>query len=206
MDKLWLLIFAGSVLLIMHTYLFYPFFMIAFFSKSKKKCESFLMNDDLPQVAVLVAAFNEEKVIGEKIISVFNSSYPLNKIKVYVGSDASVDGTDGIVEDLKIRYSNLELVKFEGRVGKINIINHLQSLGDEQILIMTDANVLFKPETIFELVKCFRNEQIGIVAANIIKVSENDEGISYQEKKYLSLENKIKAAESNAFDLIMGSE
>ncbi|HOZ86934.1 MAG TPA: hypothetical protein PL029_04200, partial [Bacteroidia bacterium] len=75
-----------------------------------------------------------------------------------------------------------------------------------EILILTDANVVFNKSTIFELVKKFRDERTGIVAANIIKESISDEGISFQEKKYLSLENRIKACESNAFGIIMGAE
>lgn len=180
--------------------------MIVCFSKTRKTNKEYKPDENLPNVAVLIAAYNEEKVIGEKIDSVFNTNYPVSKIKIYVGSDASQDKTESIIESLQKKYSNLELVKFSGRVGKISIINHLQSLGDEEILIMTDANVIFKPNTLFELVKKFKDEKVGIVAANIIKESINDEGIAVQEKKYLSMENRIKACESNAFNLIMGAE
>lgn len=206
MHSVLLIIFFASVILIAHTYVFYPLGMMLFFSKPKNKVLEYTPDENLPNVAVLIAAYNEEKVIKEKIDSVFKTTYPISKIRVYVGSDASVDNTDQIVESLKQKYQNLELVKFSGRVGKISIINHLQSLGDEEILIMTDANVIFKPETLFELVKKFKDEKVGIVAANIIKESFNDEGIALQEKKYLSMENKIKACESNAFNLIMGAE
>lgn len=206
MHNVLIFVFVVSVVLIAHTYLFYPLGMILLFSRYKSRVEEYTEQDNLPEVAVLIAAYNEERVIKEKIDSVFNTTYPLTKIRVYLGSDASTDNTDAIVDVLKQKYPNLELVKFEGRVGKISIINHLQSLGDEQILIMTDANVIFRPNTIFELVKKFKDEQVGMVAANIVKESMNDEGISFQEKKYLSIENRIKTAESNAFNLIMGAE
>lgn len=206
MTKLELIIFSISVTLVFHTYILYPLAMFLFFSKPKKQVEEYASTDSLPLLAVLIAAYNEEKVIREKIDSVFNTTYPLSKIKVYVGSDASEDKTDQIVESLKSKYTNLELVKFSGRVGKISIINHLQSLGDEEILIMTDANVIFKPDTIFELIKKFKDKRVGIVAANIVKESITNDGISFQEKKYLSMENRIKACESNAFNLIMGAE
>src|SRR5436190_4083859 len=199
------IIFAISIVLILHTYLFYPIGMMLFFSKDKKKLDEYAGDDILPEVAVLIAAYNEEKVIGEKISSVFNTSYK-GKVKVYVGSDASLDETEAIVKKLQREHNNLELVRFSGRVGKISIINHLQSLGDESILIMTDANVIFRPDTIFELVRKFKDSRVGIVAANIIKVSINEKGIAFQEKKYLSLENRIKSCESNAFHVIMGAE
>src|SRR5688500_8738601 len=91
MTELLLVIFVISALLILHTYLFYPAAMILFFPKKRHKIASYKITDELPQVAVLVAAYNEEKVIGEKVISVFNTSYPLSRLKVYVGSDASMD-------------------------------------------------------------------------------------------------------------------
>ncbi len=206
MDKILLVILISSVLCIAHTYLFYPLLMIMVFRKQKTKIAEYSALDDLPAVAVLVAAYNEERVIAEKINSIFNTTYPVSKIKVYIGSDASVDATDEIIAQLCEKYPGLELVRFSGRVGKISIINHLQSLGDEDILIMTDANVIFRPDTLFELVKYFKDPRTGIVAANIMKVSHTNEGIAFQEKKYLSLENRIKAGESNAFNLIMGAE
>lgn len=206
MYNLLLVIFITCVFFILHTYLFYPAIMMLFFRKLRTVVTEYSLTDELPAVAILIAAYNEERVIAEKIISVFNTSYPVNKLKVYVGSDASEDETDVLVTALKTKYPNLELVKFNGRVGKISIINQLQSMGDEEILIMTDANVIFKPGTIFELIKKFKDQRVGIVAGNIIKESINDEGISFQEKKYLSFENRIKTGESNAFNLIMGAE
>ncbi len=180
--------------------------MLLLFSKVKNRLTNFSENEELPNVSILIAAYNEENVIEKKILSVFNTTYPLSKIKVYVGSDASTDKTESIITSLQQTYHNLHLVKFEGRVGKIGIINHLQSLVQDELLILTDANVMFNTQTIFELIKNFKSQGVGVVAANIIKESDNNEGISFQEKKYLSIENKIKACESNAFKLLMGAE
>ncbi len=206
MPNLLLIIFCVSTLLILHTYLFYPLGMMLFFPKARVVPRHYSDEDDLPEVAVLIAAYNEEKVIAEKIISVFNSGYPEDKIRLFVGSDASSDRTDEKVLALKQHYKNIELVRFEGRVGKIGIVNRLQKLAAQELVVLTDANVFFRPGTLFELVKNFSDKRIGLVAANIIKVSHTNEGISTQEKKYISLENKIKTGESHAFNLIMGAE
>lgn len=206
MFEILLIVLLAALALIFHTYLIFPSVMITSFGRKKRKRLFFTREDDLPVVAVLVAAYNEEKVIGEKLRSVFESSYPSGKIKVYVGSDASADGTDSIIRSLQPQYPNLELVRFNGRVGKISIINHLQSLGDEDILVMTDANVIFAPDTIYELVKNFRDDRVGIVAGNIVKKADSRQGIAWQEKIYLTIENRLKAAESNAFNLVMGAE
>src|SRR6218665_3531093 len=206
MHSLLLVIFCISTILVLHTYLFYPLAMMLLFPKARLVPGEYAEEEELPEVAVLIAAYNEEKVIAEKIISVFNSGYPEDKITVLVGSDASSDRTDEKVLALKQKYKKTELVRFEGRVGKIGIVNRLQKLASQELVVLTDANVFFRPGTLFELVKYFKDKRVGLVAANINKVSDSNEGISLQEKKYISLENKIKTGESHAFNLIMGAE
>lgn len=206
MYNLLIIILICSSFLILHTYVFYPLFMILIYRNSNHNQLLFYSDHELPSIAILIAAHNEEKVIEKKILSVFNTNYPSSKLKVFIGSDASTDRTDQIVSNLTNTYSNIEFIKFKGRVGKISIINHLQSLCDEPVLILSDANVIFKQDTIFELVKYFKDSNVGLVSANIIKESSNNDGISYQEKKYLNFENKIKASESYAFNFIMGAE
>ena len=206
MYNLLIIILICSSFLILHTYVFYPLFMILIYRNSNHNQLLFYSDDELPSIAILIAAHNEEKVIEKKILSVFNTNYPSSKLKIFIGSDASTDRTDEIISNLTNTYSNIEFIKFKGRVGKISIINHLQSLCDESVLILSDANVIFKQNTIFELVKYFKDSNVGLVSANIIKESSNNDGISYQEKKYLNFENKIKASESYAFNFIMGAE
>ena len=206
MYNLLIIILICSSFLIMHTYVFYPLFMILIYRNSNHNQLLFYSDHELPSIAILIAAHNEEKVIEKKILSVFNTNYPSSKLKIFIGSDASTDRTDEIISNLTNTYSNIEFIKFKGRVGKISIINHLQSLCDEPVLILSDANVIFKQNTIFELVKYFKDSNVGLVSANIIKESSNNDGISYQEKKYLNFENKIKASESYAFNFIMGAE
>lgn len=200
-----LIIFFVGLALIAHTYLFYPLFMILRF-KEKKNVVSLQPPSDLPAVSILIAAYNEEKVIKEKLQSVLMGNYPSHLLTIYVGSDASSDKTDELVSDFAVLHPNVKLLRFEDRGGKTSIINRLQLAVKDELLILTDANVFFTPDTIGLLVAAFRDETIGLVAANIIKTSEKNEGISLQEKKYLSLENQLKSAESKAWGFIMGAE
>lgn len=201
-----LILFFGSVFFILHTYLFYPAIMFMFFKKQKKHISEYSKNENLPSVTLLIAAFNEESIIYQKLKSVTNTNYPPEKIQIIVGSDASTDATNTIVTNFKSEFKNIELINFEARTGKINIINHLQTLVKTEIIILNDANVLFQPNTLFELVKFFKDDKVGLIAANIIKQSPLTEGIVAQEVAYIDLENKIKLAESNAWQVIMGAE
>lgn len=189
-----------------HTYIVYPL-MVRFFALRKKQLAVAASTaTELPSVAVLIAAFNEEKVIVEKLKSVLNNNYPLNKLSIFVGSDASSDSTEELIKELQKTQPQIVLRRFEERVGKITIVNQLQSMTDAELLILTDANVMFSENCIQQLVKGFENARVGLVAANIRKVAVKNEGITKQETFYLSFENSIKAAESKLWNLIMGAE
>ncbi|MBA3682245.1 MAG: glycosyltransferase [Bacteroidetes bacterium] len=206
MHNFLVILFICSVFLILQSYLFYPLWMILFTRKNKKDHDTYSANNELPTVGILIAAYNEEKIIGEKIISVFKTTYPSAKINVYVGSDASNDKTDEIISELSKIYPNLNLIKFGGRTGKANIINALAEKANEEIFILTDANVIFKENTIFNLVRHFKDQNFAQVCANIIKVSGNDLGIAKQEKSYIVFENRIKYAEYVNWNIVMGAE
>ncbi len=201
-----IILFFSSVFLILQSYLLYPLWILLFTSKSKKNDILYLSNEELPTLGILIAAYNEEKIIKEKIISVLKTTYPLSKITVYVGSDASTDGTDQIITDLIKENKNLNLIKFGGRTGKANIINALAQQAKEEIFILTDANVIFNEDTLFNLVRHFKDQKFAQVCANIIKVSNSDKGIAKQEKSYIVFENKIKYAEYMRWNVVMGAE
>ncbi len=206
MHNILIIIFAVSVYLILHSYLFYPLLLFLFTGDKKKGFPEFNKENDLPTVAILMAAYNEEKVIGEKIKSVYETNYPKQKITFFIGSDASTDKTDSIIMDWQQKFPQINLISFNGRTGKSGIINELTQKAGQDIFILTDANVIFKPETIFNLIRHFKNENTALVAANVIKVSETNSGIASQEKSYIALENKIKYYEYLRWNIIMGAE
>lgn len=201
-----LIIFILSAYAIAHSYVVYPLSLILFTSKKKKQSDLYTLQDDLPSVGILMAAYNEEKVIGDKIASVLNTSYPLDKITFYIGSDASSDKTDAIIQEWAVRFPQVKLKRFGGRTGKSGIINQLAAEAKEDVFILTDANVIFKPDTILNLLRHLKSTLVAQVAANIIKVSPNNKGIASQEKSYIALENQIKYYESVRWNVIMGAE
>ena len=83
-------LFFLSIGLLVHSYLFYPFllFILYKFSKKNNKIEQ---KDNHPNVSIIISVYNESSVIIEKLNSILHSNYPKDKIKVYIGSDASND-------------------------------------------------------------------------------------------------------------------
>jgi cellulose synthase/poly-beta-1,6-N-acetylglucosamine synthase-like glycosyltransferase len=191
---------------VLHTYVVYPLWLLIFTQDKQMDSGQFLITDELPEVAILMAAYNEEKVIGDKIKSVLHTTYPLDKIKFYIGSDASTDKTDEIVKAYQKENEAIKLFQFGGRTGKSEIINELSDKATEKLFILTDANVLFREDTIFNLIRHFKNSNKAQVCANIVKVSASNKGIATQEKSYIAIENKVKYKESVRWKVVMGAE
>ncbi len=199
------LVFWLSAAAVFHSYVLYPIILQILTWHKKENEIVFCHADSLPEVSVLMAAFNEEKVIAEKLESIFETNYPLAKLTVYVGSDNSTDKTNKIIGEFQKRFpENLFFTAFTSRQGKGNIINQLYDKTSSPIIILTDANVIFSPYTIYELVKHFKNEAIGLVDANMINKGMRKEGISIQENAYISHEVMVKHREGILWGTMMG--
>lgn len=197
------ILFWVSVLMIFHSYVLFPL-LVQFLARNKKLDHPQIMEKDLPMLSILVSAFNEEAVIAEKIESVFESNYPIDKFELLIGSDNSSDNTNAIVQSFADRYPNLIFNAYSERRGKQNVVNDLFHLSTGSILILTDANVIFDKNTLHEIARPFADDSIGLVDTNMINRGLRKEGISHQEKAYISREVYIKHYESIVWGSMMG--
>lgn len=199
------IVFWISLISLMHTYLFYPFILFILGQRKKQNEIIFSKSDELPVVSIILAVHNEESVIEQKIISTLETDYPVSKVKFYIGSDASTDNTNSIIRKYQNTYPNLYLNEYTERNGKAKTINALTSQADGGIFLLTDANVMFTPNTIYMMVKHFKNSNIGLVAANIINKEYKTDGISLQEKTYMEYEKQIKYKEGLIWGNMIGA-
>ena len=197
------MVFAVSALALLHTYLFYPL-LLRVLSIGAKANQTVFSKEELPAVSILVAAYNEEAVIAEKIESIFNSDYPAEKMQVLIGSDNSTDRTNAIINEFEKKFPGLKLVGFTQRTGKVMIINSLAKMAAHGILIITDANVMFDKNTVYRLVKHFKHPSVALVDSNMINRGLHKSGISVQEKTYIRAEIFIKNAEGKIWGTMMG--
>ena len=156
--------------------------------------QQYVLSEELPTITIFMSALNEERIIENKIRSIFQTSYPLNKLEVYIGSDSSTDKTNSILQNLSKEFTSLHCFYFTERRGKANVLNALknESKNKTVIFIYTDANVLFTENTLFHLAKHFKDPKIGQVGANICNYFESNKAIAQQENYYIQRENKIK--------------
>ena len=192
-------------LLVVHSYALFPIILSLLIGQKRNNSIVYSRSEDLPQVDILLAVYNEEVVIDKKIQSTFNTNYPLDKIRFYIGSDHSTDATNGIIERYRSLYPQLSLTVFAGRTGKPNIINRLVENSSSPVLVLTDANVFFYPDTIYELVKHYKNDEIAVVGGNLVNEHHSKEGIAVQENEYLKRENTIKYQEGVLWGAMIGA-
>ncbi len=194
-------IFWISVFIVIHSYVFYPI-IIKLLSINKKP--GFPQDYDKFHVSIIMSLYNEESVIEDKLISILRSDYPKENIQIIIGSDNSTDKTNEIVERYAVKDDRILFFPFNNRQGKSNVINQLVSKAKGDILILTDANVFLDKKTISELVRPFSNSSIGLVDTQMKNTGLKREGISIQEKSYISREVKIKHYESIIWGTMMG--
>lgn len=182
-----------SLIAIAETYVFFPWRMMR---KSNDFTERGEEPETWPSVALLVAAYNEEEVLEEKLKSMLASDYPADKMRIVVGSDRSSDGTDAIVKRFAEMDSRVHLHRFEERTGKPAIINQLVDDSAEEILVLSDADTFFEPHTLKALVRPFSDEKIGGVQARFISKADGENNVAKQELVYNDRELMLKRGES----------
>lgn len=198
-------LFCISIFLIFHSYVLYPILLWILMGITKRaRLLEYSPTEELPMVSVLVAAYNEELVISNKIESIFSSTYPQSRLEVIVGSDGSSDQTNSIVNSLIRNHINLKLVEFTDRQGKVNVINRLVDVSQGSIIISTDANVYFDNDTIFKLVKHMKDPSVGLVDSRMVNTGLKRTGISIQESIYITYEVMVKYREGMLWGNMIG--
>lgn len=197
-------IFWFCILLVIYNYIFFPLFVIIK-SNNKEISYKYFSKNQSPEVSIIVAAYNEEEVIKEKIFSILNSNYDLEKIEILIGSDNSTDQTNTIVKQITETYKQVKLIEFKKRTGKPKIVDTLKNNSKHNLIILTDANVFFEKDTIYEITKYFADHEIGLVGGNIINQNIKKTGISRSENQYLALENRVKYGEGLLYGYMIGA-
>lgn len=151
--------------------------------------------DHLPSVSLIIAAFNEEKFIGEKLENSLTLDYPKDLLQIVVASDGSTDGTETIAKSFDTQ--GVTLMRVGPRGGKTRALNQVIPQTQGEILILSDANVMYKPQAVRMLVRHFADSSVGAVSGDVRLVDAADsfaesEGIYYQYERWLQgLESQV---------------
>jgi cellulose synthase/poly-beta-1,6-N-acetylglucosamine synthase-like glycosyltransferase len=202
-------IFIITLILLAWTYLLYPVFVITMAERKRKRVGRMTTgteeaDPELPYISVIMSVYNEEKVLEEKVRSLLQSDYPHDLAEFIVGSDGSDDATELIMQGLAASDHRIRFLHNDERRGKPAMLNDLAAAAKGEILVITDANVLFSGGTLKHLAKGFRLPSAGICDATVTPRSYEDKGVTRQENFYSRFEAALKRAEGDLWGVMPG--
>lgn len=186
-----ILAFWISLSIVFYTFVGYGFLLL-FLVKIKRifvKERVFTDQIELPTVTILVAAYNEEDIIEDKIKNTLELDYPKEKLQIIFITDGSSDSTPEKIKP----FSEIFLMHEDIRTGKMAAIKRAIPQVENEIIVFTDANTFLNKQAIKELIKHYENERVGAVAGEKrIMVDELADASSAGEGFYWKYESYLK--------------
>ncbi|MCR4346531.1 MAG: glycosyltransferase family 2 protein [Sulfuricaulis sp.] len=189
-------IFFISAALLLYNYLLFPAGIILMARMGGSKVAETLStaSESLPTVTLVIAAYNEERVIEAKILNSLDLDYPVELLRILVVSDGSTDSTPQIVQ----RFQNKGVLSLHDpeRRGKTAALNRAVASATSDIVVFSDANNIFDKNALRQLVKHFANPRVGGVCG-LKQIYHSAERESSQgDSLYWKYESAIKESES----------
>lgn len=164
--------------------------------KGKLQTPELPADENLPEVTLLICAFNEQEVIEEKMKNTNNLDYPSDKLHIMWVTDGSTDNTN---EYLKA-YPNVQIVFSPERRGKTAALNHGISEVKTPLTVLTDANTMINREAIREIVRCFIDPNVGCVAGEKRVMARTEGDVAAEgEGLYWKYESTLKRWDSELY-------
>ncbi|CCW34157.1 glycosyl transferase [Chthonomonas calidirosea] len=148
-----------------------------------------------PTVSVVIAAYNEEKVICKTVEALLASDYP--NLEIVVVDDGSKDKTAALVQERFAGVPNVKLIR-KPNGGKASALNRGIREACGEIIVSLDADTLFAPDTIWRLVRHFADPQVGAVSGNVRVGNARNLITKWQSLEYITSQN----FDRRAYDLL----
>jgi cellulose synthase/poly-beta-1,6-N-acetylglucosamine synthase-like glycosyltransferase len=163
------LCFAACLALVFYTYLGYPLLIWSLSGIFARRVVPPATDErDLPSVSLLIAAYNEEAVIEERLENALRMDYPRDKLEIVISSDGSTDRTTEIVRYYADR--NARLLDYACRRGKATVLNASIPELKGEIILFSDANTQIEAGALRKLVRWFEDPGVGVVCGEMILV------------------------------------
>ncbi len=162
------------------------------------------LDSQLPGVVFIVAAYNEEDYIVEKIKNCLAFDYPEDKIEFWFVTDGSNDNTPKQVENYPtLPGQTIRLFHSPERKGKIAAVERVMAFVKAPITIFTDANTDVNPMAIRNIVRHYADPNVGAVAGEKrIALGEKDDASGAGEGIYWKYESLLKKWDSELYSAI----
>lgn len=186
-----LYIFILSVCCIFYVYIGYPL-LIYFFARLKTKPVG--KGDYEPRVTVLIAAHNEEEHIAATLQNKLDLDYPSGKLEIVVVSDGSTDDTDATAKGFEDQ--GVVVLRQEPRAGKTAALNLGIRHASGEVVVFSDANSLYRPDALRQLVRNLADPRVGYVTGNMVYTDADGTIVGDGCSAYMRYENALRRQET----------
>lgn len=189
-------VFFVCAALVVYHYLLYPALVILL-SKLRKVVASApdrAPASTLPSLTVVIAAYNEERVIAQKLENTLALDYPAERLQVIVAAHGSSDATAELARGFESR--GVKVLHDPVRRGKTAALNRAVEAATSEIIVFSDANNQFNADALRQLVRHFADPQVGGVCGLKQIYESADRESAVGDGLYWKYESAIKIAES----------
>ena len=193
-------IFWVSIALVVYVYAGYPVLAKLLGAVVNRRVDAAVPGTWQPTVTVAIAAFNEAAHIEATVRNKLESDYPADRLQVVVVSDGSDDGTDAIVQG--IDDPRVRLVRQEPRAGKTAGLNLILPEINTEVVVFSDANSLYRTDTITHLVAPLADPEVGYVTGRMVYRAPDGSLTGEGCSAYMVYENKLREWETQMGSIV----
>jgi len=153
-----------SLATLVYIYVGFPLCLLALTRSRRYLAPAEAPETELPAVSVIIAAYNEEAVIADKVCNCMAIDYPPDKIEFIFVSDSN-DSTNETL--LRNQGPHVRVLILPERRGKVNALLAAYQVCRGDVIVWSDANTFYRPNAIRKLVRHFRNPQVGVVTGDV---------------------------------------
>jgi poly-beta-1,6-N-acetyl-D-glucosamine synthase len=190
-----------AIIIVIYTYIGYGVILLIMnrLLKNIKVEHEAYNNNEFPTLTLLVAAYNEEDCIEEKILNSIALEYPKNLIKLLFITDGSTDNTNQIVK----KYPKLIHLYEKGRNGKIAATKRAMKIVDSEVVVFSDANTTLNHDALLKIVAHYKDPKVGGVACEKkVRIQNADNASGAGEGFYWRYESFLKQQDSNFYSVV----
>ncbi len=152
--------------------------------------------NSLPNVTLIVPAFQEVRTIAAKIANLGELGYPAGQLSIRIECDGCTDGTADAAEaasgPLRARGFDIRVIDHPENRGKIAVLNTAITVADTPVIALSDASALLAPDALMRLAAQFSDPRTGF-AGGVYDCEANG---SNTEKRYWRMQNRLRLGEA----------
>lgn len=155
-------------------------------------------DEDLPEISLIIAAYNESSILEEKLENCRQLVYPAEKKQIIFVTDGSVDNSRDIIG----RYPEVLHLHEDRRNGKIAAVDRAIKTVTSPIVVISDANALLNPEALREITRHYQDPRTGGVAGEKKVLSALYADVAGTEGLYWKYESELKRKDAQLYSVI----